>query len=135
MIEDVINAVAVALSGYGFDIYNDTIPQGLSTPCFIVEEVDIQTQNRTSDRVKQTFNLAINFLCDSNILARQISEEVPLKLKVVSFKNVDYMGTVRENNLDNTEHTVAFVVSFSVYKEKTKESNIMQIMKARGTVR
>lgn len=113
MIENILNAVAVSLSSYGYAIYNDTVPQNMETPCFLLDTVDIQTKRRLKSRIKEIYNVSVTFIGNNQLEVRRIAEELPFKLTDVAFGNDSFCGSNIRIVTEATEHTVSCVVAYS----------------------
>ncbi|MGE4274107.1 MAG: DUF6838 family protein [Desulfitobacterium sp.] len=132
MISSVKGAIAVKLLELypAHKIYDENIPQGFKTPCFIVSLIDQDYSKRNANRFKSLLSFDVAY--HSNKGTSEIKRDCQTT-QVALFRAFDAFGTFRAQNkqatiVDNVLH-FTFDVPYSELKEEpfvpmqTQETN------------
>jgi len=121
MISSVKSAIAGKLSGLypSARIYDENIPQGFKTPCFMVSLIEQSYSKRVSNRYKSL--LSFNVAYYSNKGKTEIKSDCQA-VQVALFRAFDTFGAYRAQNkqatiVDNVLH-FTFDVPYSELKEE-----------------
>lgn len=107
-----INAAASAIHqefGDGYEIYVDTIEQGLKTPCFLIETVQPTQEQFRNNRYFRKTPICVHYLSreeNSRSDNRAVVERLYVCLDRITIKDVDMEKTVkgREMHYEETDN-------------------------------
>ena len=128
MINKIIDAISMALAeefGEGYEIYTESIEQGLTEPCFSIVCVNPDINQFFGSRYKRKNSFCIHFFPVSGTDKRsegfEVSERIFNCLELLKFENSNIRGTNFRVEID--EEVFHFFIDYDlfVYSNKSKE--------------
>lgn len=144
MVNEIITAIAKALSGYsGYEVYTDTMEQGVEEPCFLLKFLSGERIEMLGDRCRIRSHFQIVFLAGTASAINEMSESLPYDIRELK---VDYTlnsksesirlnGTNIQCHADQGEHTLVCLVDYIYTASVDEDSDLMMTLIANEEVK
>lgn len=134
MINKIIDGITTALSEEfsNYEIYTDTVQQGLNEPCFFVRLLSPTNKQFFDKRYKITNQFAIQYFSDDLGNNTEINNITDRLFKCLEYITVDgdlIKGT--EMSASTTDEVLTFLVNYDMFVIHTENLEKMEEMKSK----
>lgn len=134
MINKIIDGITTALSEEfsNYEIYTDTVQQGLNEPCFFVRLLSPTNKQFFDKRYKITNQFAIQYFSDDLGNNTEINDITDRLFKCLEYITVDgdlIKGT--EMSASTTDEVLTFLVNYNMFVIHTENLEKMEEMKSK----
>lgn len=131
-ITDIINGISIKLNevfGDDYEIYADeSIEQGLETPCFFISVLNPSQSNYINTRVQRRNPFLIQYFPkneNNNLELLGIAEQLMNNLQFITLENTDILKG-SNINYEIVDGVLQFKINFNVVIRETKETIEME---------
>ena len=133
MINKIIDAISIAINscfGDDYEIYTESVEQGLQEPCFSIVCVNPNREQFLKDRYFRTNTFCIHYFPSSDTPKSECMDVYDRLLNALEYITIDgdkTRGTKMSGNI--TDGVLNFLVNYDMftYKQQTEEESMQEI--------
>lgn len=136
MINSIIDAISIALNaefGDNYNIYTESIEQGLKEPCFFVQCINPSSERFLGNKYKRTNQFCIQYFPSSEDKYNEcmdVADRMFFSLDVVG--DNEWLGTKMGSEI--VDDVLNFFVNYDGFVYRTKEQTPMETIEHQGRV-